>query len=536
MRDKNIWHIKKNGLIKSIGIGIILLALAISGIALKIHMDKTDENNKYNELISKFTFDVNMKDELINECNSLVKNSKYLSHEQLAELYSNLSTLYTINRQYEKSIDYTVSSLNYANKMSRHDILSKSMNNLANIFLELQEYDVAEEIFLNLFNLEIEDLGDRKLNREYAIINLAEVYSRTNRDDKAIEILQRKFKDTDGVSLKPDEEKMIGTIKWLIYARAYFNKGQYDKSEETLKKINVEIDSTDQIWLLNVVTNYLSIKARLEMCAGRHDESKSTIKKFIEVCDKNGYKERKVYFFNEIYLLCEKLNRPFPEEYKNYLLHIYPKMLTQQNKSMGNFIIDKNIEVLDKVKRVDKTILTYKKVAIVGIFIVLILYILVDNLLKANRNSRIDALTNINNRRYFDKIYEKYKASNCRYGFIIIDIDDFKKINDRYGHEFGDYVLKSVAENMKNNIRKTDKIFRYGGEEFCVLCNANAKDNIIDLAERLRKNIEDMRLENGINVTISLGIAYSDEEKELFLVADRNLYKSKNNGKNRVTG
>lgn len=535
MMGKNIFNVKKNKVISNILIAIIVLFVSGLGIILKMNIDKIEENKKYDKLISEFSLDINAKNELIMSLTSLVNDSKYLSHEQLADAYCKISSLYTINKEYEKSIDYTVLSLNYANKTKRNDIIFRSLNNLGNIFLELQEYKVAEQIFLQLFKLDIEDLTTRKLNREYAIINLAEIYSRTKEDDKAAKILELKFKDTDSIKIDSYDEKMISTIRSLINSRIHFNKGEYDKSESILNSLDIQRDSNNEAWVLNVIVNYLNIKAKLELCTKRYDESEKTVKELVSICNKNGYRERKVYFFHDMYILSEELNLPFPEEYKNYLLHIYPKMLSDQNESMGNFIIYKNKKVMDKLKSIDRTMLTYKKIAVVCVFIALIIYILIDKLVKANRNSRIDALTNINNRRCFDKTYKKYKDSKGQYGLIFIDVDNFKQVNDSYGHEFGDYVLKSVADVMKKNVRKTDRVFRYGGEEFCVLCNASKKDNVVDLAERLRRKVEEIELNNDMKVTISLGVSHSDEKEEVLFIADKNLYRSKNEGKNRVT-
>lgn len=157
--------------------------------------------------------------------------------------------------------------------------------------------------------------------------------------------------------------------------------------------------------------------------------------------------------------------------------------------------------------------------------------------------SLTDALTGLYNRRHFDNTVEREFMRSKRYGgdlsLAIIDIDFFKKVNDTYGHLCGDYVLKEVAYLIMDNFRKTDFVFRYGGEEFVViLTETNIKSSQIPL-ERLRKKIEEYPFVfNGqpLNVTISTGVSSNNaEDMETFLDnADKALYRAKQAGRNRI--
>ena len=120
----------------------------------------------------------------------------------------------------------------------------------------------------------------------------------------------------------------------------------------------------------------------------------------------------------------------------------------------------------------------------------------------------------------------------------MFDIDHFKKFNDRYGHPVGDEILKMVSFTMKGLIRITDRVFRYGGEEFCLLLPETSAKDAVNLAERLRKKIEANRAVRELSVTISLGITeykMQDPPEDFINRADSMLYKSKENGRNRVT-
>ena len=127
----------------------------------------------------------------------------------------------------------------------------------------------------------------------------------------------------------------------------------------------------------------------------------------------------------------------------------------------------------------------------------------------------------------------------------MFDIDFFKKFNDTWGHACGDYVLKTVAKIIKSNTREHDIASRYGGEEFTVMLPNTTKEDSMQVAERIRKQIEafDFNYENQhMKVTISIGCSVYDSEinhvtsaKDLVEQADKALYVSKRNGRNQVT-
>lgn len=154
-----------------------------------------------------------------------------------------------------------------------------------------------------------------------------------------------------------------------------------------------------------------------------------------------------------------------------------------------------------------------------------------------------DVLTHLLNRRTLSK-YMKTAVARAKnndeiFSIMIFDLDNFKHINDTYGHAFGDEVLKTAAEIISKGIKRSDYAFRWGGEEFLVLLKAD-RNVAYKVAERIRVEIElqdSFYFSDKINVTTTVGIATYQEnltEKELFAIADKNLYKGKNNGKNQV--
>jgi len=160
-----------------------------------------------------------------------------------------------------------------------------------------------------------------------------------------------------------------------------------------------------------------------------------------------------------------------------------------------------------------------------------------------------DALTGLWNRRHYDMIIQNEWNRNLRYkrsiSLMMIDIDYFKQYNDLYGHKAGDECLIRIAQVMQEYFRRsTDQVIRYGGEEFVVIMPEQTQDEVILIAENLRKQIEDLNIDHdgsGIckYVTVSIGVAYTVPSQEksheaLFLAADKAMYQAKNAGRNRV--
>jgi len=158
--------------------------------------------------------------------------------------------------------------------------------------------------------------------------------------------------------------------------------------------------------------------------------------------------------------------------------------------------------------------------------------------------ARTDSLTGIFNRSSFMELaliqFKKSASANGNCFVVIFDLDHFKKVNDNYGHQAGDEVLKACVLRTKNTVRSYDVLARYGGEEFIILVTDIDKTDIQNLAERIRQSISETPIEVGgahISVTASFGIALANMSTDLDTAigfADTALYKAKEEGRNRV--
>jgi diguanylate cyclase (GGDEF)-like protein len=159
--------------------------------------------------------------------------------------------------------------------------------------------------------------------------------------------------------------------------------------------------------------------------------------------------------------------------------------------------------------------------------------------------SRTDRLTRLFNRGYWEEClkqeYNRIRRTGVVSSLVIFDIDHFKSINDSYGHQAGDDVIRATARKLMDTQRSTDISGRYGGEEFVIILIDTREDGALYFAERLRNKIEAMTIEydnNSIKYTVSLGIAeYRRDLKdysEWLGHADRALYEAKESGRNRT--
>jgi diguanylate cyclase len=172
-----------------------------------------------------------------------------------------------------------------------------------------------------------------------------------------------------------------------------------------------------------------------------------------------------------------------------------------------------------------------------------------DRLSQVDGDTRLDTMTGVGNRRAFDQelkaAIQHCRADGIALSLVMTDIDHFKSINDTYGHQIGDEVLKMLARIIRSSVRNSDVACRYGGEEFAIIMAKADLDTAKSVAERIRKRFESRRISIKLSgqslgrVTASFGIAelrIGDDVQTLTQRADRKLYAAKAAGRNRVMG
>jgi diguanylate cyclase (GGDEF)-like protein/PAS domain S-box-containing protein len=166
--------------------------------------------------------------------------------------------------------------------------------------------------------------------------------------------------------------------------------------------------------------------------------------------------------------------------------------------------------------------------------------------LELKNAAQYDELTQVYNRKFLDfklkNLLSESTQFDREFGVLFIDIDHFKNINDQYGHNIGDEILKIVSTTIRNGLRPDDTFGRWGGEEFVAIIDTDSLDTLHDIAERIRMLVfnSNYKTDNSeiIRASISIGgTIYEKGESSSALIkrADKNMYSSKNSGRNRVT-
>ena len=155
-----------------------------------------------------------------------------------------------------------------------------------------------------------------------------------------------------------------------------------------------------------------------------------------------------------------------------------------------------------------------------------------------SQEAQTDPLTGLFNRRTMDKFIGSWITGGNPFSLLVLDMDHFKSVNDTYGHDVGDEVLKFLATSLRQLLKEDNVICRFGGEEFIVLVPDERFDSALEAAERIRKYMAETDGPTGGKVTLSIGAAhypgFASNAEQLFRVADEALYRAKHQGRNRV--
>ena len=335
---------------------------------------------------------------------------------------------------------------------------------------------------------------------------------------------------------------LIATIATMLYLFIWASKKNISKSLSNTDKLSFLLGIMDNLELVtnNITDTYLLQNTLLEIL-------NSFISPSYMYCINSEFD---IVYSTYPFFEKEKLQRKINNN-KNFIRKIYTERKYYVGKSPLSFkdikssmyiplYIDKNLYGLIVLEHKDSN---YFEEDIINLIIKKLENIMKNSIFqnKIKESANYDYLTKIYNREFFNETLEQIKKTNSKVSIMMLDIDFFKKINDKYGHYAGDEVLKKVASQINSCIRSKDILARYGGEEFIICFNNTNPDYLLEIGERIRKKIEKNKIvyNNRImNVTISIGIACPVKKSDidiLLLNADKALYESKKTGRNKCT-
>ncbi len=403
---------------------------------------------------------------------------------------------------------------------------------------------------------------------KYAFENLAEtaevIYSKFNTQNKTYihlvkegEVLKKLAYPTNNELGEFNENKLnniANVFKLLGLVNKDLDLKEFIYSENQPKTINLEISKQERNIIIIILISLFIIFCLVIYLLRKNSQTKKLLHTVINSSDD-------LIFYKDCqlrYLGCNKsfenlvaqkeaeiIGKTDFELFEKDLAQIFRKedfeVLDSNNLiTTSEWLIFKNKKILFQTKKIPFRYKDKKKNGILGIARDLTnLYEIQE---KLKEQAYYDELTKIFNRKAYNEriqekfdLYDRYKTD---FTIAMYDLDDFKYINDTYGHDIGDKVLIEITNEVKSIIRKTDFLFRVGGEEFVIIFAKTLLDEAYNIAEKIRIDISEMQIIENRKITISMGITQTipnDNAQSIYERVDKLMYKSKRNNKNQTT-
>lgn len=543
--------------IKKISIAILLLLAALlllqSIFYATTYIEKISNHQKVEEILSvDLAYSWDTMDEQLNTINDILKN-KPLFDNDAGRLYERAGLIYLQKGDsiaYYKNLGYALYYLDGSND----DFTINIYLDLANFYLNNYAFSNAQDMLDNAFAIKpIEEIENLQIKSyAYRMQGIMEFMKYNyNEAETAIMNSQRVLANC------PDEvfTESYTAMNDVWLARIYEETGRLAKCKEKLDEwADSDMFTTNiyrSIHLRDFVIPYYQAKCYY-LCAENIKEYSHSatmdseakeqavidfLHEFMELCETNNYEKAELYTILKVQREYPTRNAAIQKELTFVLNQLYSTLFDQQNYTLAgvvNGIVYTSINELQisslehkqYVKRVSLIFVAW----FIGLFILVILLVQISN-------SRYDNLTELLNRNMFNYTLSRMKRSKNKYGIIMMDIDDFKQVNDNYGHLNGDIVLKRLGQIISKETNNEIKAYRYGGEEFIILVEKPVLPYIKAISQRIRRHMEEQEWEfnKDLVLTISIGCAIGSGEDDVVKKADDNLYISKTNGKNQVT-
>lgn len=533
----------------------IIAAVVLSQVIYDVnaHLEKVSNHQQTAILLEqdlKFTWD--RLDEQLDDINSLLK-SRALTNEDAGRLYERAALIYYSKGDTVTYFQYMGYALYYLRQSDDKDYTINVYLDLANFFLNNYSNTEAENMiklaqevrpFEEIESLQIKSYAYRMLgimsilNLEY---NDAETYF-----NNSLRIIEE-----SNTNVFEDEYTAMTEV-WL--ARVYEETGRLPKCKEIIDKWADSYMFTSNmyqnVFLRDFVIPYYQAKCYYLCADNIKERSNATeeeknaraqavidyIHEFMDLCEKNHYEKAELYTLLKIQKEYPTRNEEIQLELYQVVNELYANIYLSQNKTYA-YVIETIVsnsqgELLERDSEFAQTIRTAELVML-AIFVVSLLVVV---FIIALLNNRIDGLTGLLNRKTFDSEIRRLVRSNTEYGIIMLDIDNFKNVNDSYGHPNGDIVIRRLGQLIAKETTAGVRGFRYGGEEFAIIIEKNHLPYVEKIADRVRNYMEQQgwEFDETLVITISAGASIGRGPK-LVQLADDNLYLSKQTGKNKVT-
>jgi len=539
----------------AISIAIALIIVARLLLLACVSLEKRSNHAKVQSIITQnLTYETDTLDEQLSLALDWVEN-RHLYDSDKGRLCERISLIYLIRGEELAYYRYLGYALYYLEQSGEKDYSVNIYLDLANFYINNYSYDAAKRMIDSAMEVEpFEEIESFQI-KSYAYRIQGELLIFLGEYEEAEKCLQKSLEVTALSDTGVFEEgyKAITEV-WL--ARLYFESGRRQECERMLMKYAdspiFTQDSYRELMIRDFVIPYEETKC-LYIISGIWDkydgvvtddmeqelvDSSEFIEEFIKVCEENGYEKHE-------FAILMRLQTQYPAEsirindemYAN-LKRLYLELLEDQNTSYSE-IIDSQIEDSVYETARDEARVQRKRTREIYFFVgAFVLVVLLMAGMWMVISYSYDGLTQVLNRRRFDLKLASLRKRKQPYGILMMDIDNFKRVNDVYGHQAGDRVLQRLGKILAREETAHVQAYRYGGEEFVIILKKEVLGSAQAIAQRIRTSLEHEKWDFDPDkvITLSLGLAGGSGDEDVVSMADANLYTSKNTGKNRVTG
>ena len=488
---------------------------------------KSEYNSRYEEIAenNRVLLNLRSKENVGAYILKQVLSSGNLSPKAELFILNKLRVLDATSGNIVNSIKLTMEYLSLAEELNSEPDIVRAKIALSSIFNSLGGHEISIKILKDI-DIENKNFLDISRTTISLYLYLAENFGFLNNTKEGFKYLNK---------ITPLLENECGNfkinvliLKNILEARLYIIS---DNKEEALKCLNIAnplLDNLEKVFFTDLENLRLLTMENYYLKYEPSKFSPDALKTFIKTSN----------YYGDITFLKIAFKLLFKYYYEANNFEEYTKLTKDYDQYLNRINIANNkvfsmylIENLEHERFAKENEKLYKNITLLIVAMVLILGAVYKRMVYLDKKSKIDTLTTIGNRLAFKEDLENLKA-NDEYSMLLFDIDNFKKINDTYGHDFGDNVLQKIGEVLKNIENKETFVFRVGGEEFAIILTHLNETFSIETCEHIRKTIECLKWKYPISVTISGGFSLSSSNT--YIECDKRLYKAKNSGKNMI--
>ena len=476
-------------------------------------------------------------DQYISDINELI-NLPYISNYDKGHLYERMAQIYKFREDTLSFYHSLGNALYYLNKSEDKSIAVNIYEDIANYHLSDCNYEQAELYMDKALKLcPLEDIDDPQV-RCYAYRMQAIMMIHNGKLDEAGRMIDI------STSILPENSDALWhdsyvAINDTVYAALAYEEGRYDDASALLdKNKDSEFFSSPiyaDITTRDFVLPYYDVACKLAAEQGDEKSLLEFLNKYKSYSNRFGFMKKELNILQEIsdgkYTLSDNTRSTINER----ILTNYDSIVTNQSNDYAALIseplengIHEQEELnasLEATRHKNKLLIIR---ALITIFVLLVIIAIVSRSLR-------DPLTGVGNRRRLNYFLLLGFLFPDKVSIIMMDIDDFKHVNDTYGHDKGDEVLKQIGVLLKLMQNSQNKAFRYGGEEFVMIIYNHDPAIALRIAENIRRDVQWQKWDFMDSITISVGVSSGRLNQDTLVEADKNLYHSKENGKNAVS-